>query len=87
MWRVIVPKQVEKQLFKLRFDRILPEISAIIDSLATEPRPKSAKKLVGKDNVYRIRSGKYRIVYQIIAKELVILLVDVAPRKDIYRNL
>ena len=58
-----------------------------IENLADDPRPHDVKKLKGKKNFYRIRQGQYRIVYKIEDKILLILILDVAHRKEIYRNL
>jgi mRNA interferase RelE/StbE len=55
-----------------------------IDSLAIEPRPYGYKKLKGQEN-YRIRQGDYRIVYSIRDIELIILILTIGHRKDIYR--
>ncbi|CRX39587.1 type II toxin-antitoxin system RelE family toxin [Estrella lausannensis] len=56
-------------------------------SLAKNPRPDGCKKLKGsKDPLYRIRCGDYRVVYEIRDNTLVILVIDVGHRKDIYRD-
>jgi mRNA interferase RelE/StbE len=57
-----------------------------IESLADDPRPPGAHKLSGRDR-YRLRVGRYRIVYAIEDDELVVLVVRVGHRKDVYRNL
>ncbi len=53
-----------------------------IDDLAHEPRPRGVKKLRGSDDLYRIRSGSYRVVYQIKDDVLLVLVVRVAHRRD-----
>jgi mRNA interferase RelE/StbE len=55
-----------------------------IEALATDPRPPGAAKLTGQER-YRIRQGRYRIVYSIQDKQLTVWIVKVAHRKDIYR--
>ena len=60
------------------------KILGYIDSLAIEPRPYGYKKLKGQEN-YRIRQGDYRIVYSIRDIELIILILTIGHRKDIYR--
>jgi mRNA interferase RelE/StbE len=55
-----------------------------IEALATNPRPPGAAKLTGQER-YRIRQGRYRIVYSIQDKQLTVWIVKVAHRKDIYR--
>jgi mRNA interferase RelE/StbE len=63
------------------------KISKKIDGLQTNPRPQKVEKLSGYDDLYRVRSGDYRIVYQIFDKQLIILVVNVGHRREIYRNL
>ncbi|GIG71193.1 type II toxin-antitoxin system RelE family toxin [Phytomonospora endophytica] len=58
-----------------------------IAGLATLPRPSGMKQLVGHDGLMRIRTGDYRIVYEIHDGRLVIVVVAVAHRRDIYRDL
>jgi mRNA interferase RelE/StbE len=57
-----------------------------IEALADDPRPPGAGKLSGRDR-YRLRVGRYRIVYAIEDDELVVVEVRVGQRKDVYRNL
>lgn len=58
-------------------------------SLASNPRPEDSKKLQGNHSppLFRVRCGDYRIVYQIENKILLIIIIDVGHRKNIYRNL
>ena len=55
-----------------------------IDNLSEDPRPLGCEKLTGLDR-YRLRQGKYRIVYSIQDKKLTIWIVKVGHRKDVYR--
>ena len=57
-----------------------------IDGLKHNPRPSGTKKLKGEDGVYRIRVGEYRILYEIEDKRLIIFILKVGGRKDIYRQ-
>ena len=69
-------------------EKMQPSLSAPIrkkaEELATNPRPHGMKKLKGVDDLYRIRVGDYRVIYTIRDKELVVLVVRVANRKDAY---
>lgn len=58
-----------------------------IDNLAKNPRPPGVEKLSGEDNIYRIRSGDYRVIYQIHDKILYVLVLKVGNRKEVYRKL
>ncbi|MDE2196762.1 MAG: type II toxin-antitoxin system RelE/ParE family toxin [Gammaproteobacteria bacterium] len=53
--------------------------------LAENPRPHDVKKLQGAENVYRVREGDYRIVYEIHDKKLLIHVLRVGHRREIYR--
>ena len=56
-----------------------------IERLAEEPRPRGCVKLVGGEH-YRVRQGRYRIVYEIRDAELIVLVVRVGDRRDVYRG-
>ncbi len=58
-----------------------------IDALAGNPRPRGAEALAGEPNLYRIRVGDYRIIYQIRDRVLLVVLVRIRHRRDAYRNL
>lgn len=57
-----------------------------IDGLAENPRPPGCVKLQGGDELFRVRVGDYRIVYQIQDAVLVVLVVQVGHRREIYRQ-
>ncbi|MCP2732358.1 type II toxin-antitoxin system RelE family toxin [Limnofasciculus baicalensis] len=60
---------------------------AAIESLSENPRPDGCKKLKGQTNLYRIRVARiYRIVYEVKDKQLVITILKVGNRRDIYRQ-
>jgi len=59
-------------------------ILATTGGLPTAPRPPACKKLTS-TNLYRLRTGSYRIVYEINDAELVVIVVKVGHRKDVYR--
>ena len=61
-------------------------IAHAIDSLANDPRPRGAVKLSGDDDFFRIRTGDYRIIYSIADDKLIILVIAVGHRRDIYRR-
>ena len=73
------------------FDNIpeeyLDKIFSLIQPLAVNPQPRGCVKLKGKKNRYRIRCGKYRIVYKIDINNRIVLVEFIRHRKDIYRYL
>lgn len=82
-YKVFFKSSVEKDLRRIpRAD--LKKILSKIAQLAEEPRPHGCEKLTG-HNRYRIRQGSYRVVYSIKDNELVVWVVRVAHRKDVYR--
>lgn len=60
-------------------------IGAAIDGLAVNPRPSGVKKLADTENHWRTRVGDYRVIYQIFDNVLVIAIVIVGHRRDVYR--
>lgn len=60
-------------------------IGEAIDGLSTNPRPSGCKKLAGSEGVYRIRVGHYRVLYQVKDRELIVLVVAVGHRREVYR--
>lgn len=56
-----------------------------IRQLATDPRPRGTRKLSGYDDVYRVRSGRFRIIYSIEDRRLLIIVLKIGHRKDVYR--
>jgi len=57
-----------------------------IDKLAKDPRPNGVEKLSGLENIYRIRIGKYRVIYNIQDEVLIVLVVKIGHRKEVYRR-
>ncbi|MFN2428017.1 MAG: type II toxin-antitoxin system RelE/ParE family toxin [Candidatus Binatia bacterium] len=56
-----------------------------IEDLAEEPRGMGCEKLAGREDRYRVRQGRYRIVYSIEDEVLTVVVVKVGHRKDVYR--
>jgi len=66
---------------------IQTQIIRRIEKLESNPRPPGCEKLKGADDLYRIRFGDYRIIYTINDKDLLVLVVKIADRIDVYRRL
>ena len=82
MYKVIVEKSVIKQLQnipQLHYN----EIKTALTNLAINPRPHGYLKLKGRDG-YRIRVGDYRIIYEIKDEQLIVIVITIAHRKDVY---
>ncbi len=83
-YRLTFKKSVTKDFRSIPKDdvsRILVRIKALVD----EPRPMGSEKLSGQER-YRVRQGVYRIVYEIQDEELVIIVVKVGHRREVYRE-
>jgi mRNA interferase RelE/StbE len=57
-----------------------------IEALAQDPRPRGARKLAGEEGLFRIRVGDFRVLYVVRDLELIVLVLDIGHRKDIYRR-
>ena len=79
-------KEAKKQLLKLD-KKNRRQIENKVDKLAEDPTPAGCKKLDDKHKIYRIRSGNYRIVYQVKNKKLIVLILQIGHRRDIYQKL
>ena len=83
-YRVELARSAAKDL--RRIDRKwIPRIVAAIETLESDPRPAGCKKLVASDHTYRVRIGDYRVVYDIHDATLIILVVRIRHRRDVYR--
>ena len=82
-YKLSIRRKAQKQLAKLPVNDYEKVKHAIIE-LAGNPRPKGAKKLKGRDG-WRVRQGDYRIIYEIEDDVLIVIVLDVGHRKDIYR--
>lgn len=83
-YEIVIVGAVRRQLKQINRDdkkRILDKIQ----SLAENPRPYGYKELKGNDNLFRIRAGDYRIIYEIQDKILLITVLKVGNRRDVYR--
>lgn len=61
-------------------------LQAAIELLGNEPRPSGAKKLVGGEGEWRARTGDYRIIYEVHDNVLLVLVLAVGHRRDIYQR-
>ena len=75
----------KRQVRKL--DRAIQErVIRRLEALGKDPRPHGVEKLEGVESTYRVRLGEYRIVYEIQDKILVVLVLKVGHRKEVYRG-
>ncbi|MEE8125556.1 MAG: type II toxin-antitoxin system RelE/ParE family toxin [Nitrospirales bacterium] len=84
-YTVHIAPAAERQL------KILPkptqsQISKRLLKLEVNPRPSGVKKLEGEKDLYRLRVGDFRVIYTIRDRELIVLIVKIGHRREIYRQ-
>ena len=83
VYKIIISRIAQKQLDKLQ-DNIAERFIEAIYTLADNPRPFGYKKLKGRES-HRIRVGDYRVIYEIFDDVLIINVIAIGDRKDIYK--
>ena len=84
-YKVLIKPSAVKELENIPRRKDRQRIIERISALADDPRPHGSRKLSGKDR-FRIRQGIYRIIYSIEDDALVIYVIKVGHRKDVYRG-
>jgi mRNA interferase RelE/StbE len=85
-YKILFSKQAEKTFLSL--DRsIQRRVADTISDLGETPHPPGSVKLEGEDDLYRMRVGDWRIVYTVKNRELIVLVLRIGHRGDIYRKL
>jgi mRNA interferase RelE/StbE len=84
-YQVVIMPAAQRQLRKLT-SAIQKNLIFLIESLLEQPRPLGCKKLKGRQNQYRVRSGDYRIIDSIEDASLIVRVIKVGHRRDIYEE-
>ena len=83
-YEVQISRTAEQQLRKLpHADQT--RVARVMLALANDPFPRGVRKLSGYDDVFRVRVGRYRILYSVSDTALIIVVLKVGHRKDVYR--
>ena len=82
-YKIFFKKSVEKDFEEIP-KKDLQRIMTVIGALADNPRPAGCEKLTGKDR-YRVRQGRYRVLYSIQDETLTVSVIKVAHRREAYR--
>ena len=80
-----ISRTAEKQLKGLPRGEQRRVARAIV-ALADQPRPRGSRKLSGYKDVFRIRVGRHRILYSVFDRKLIIIILKIGHRRDIYHN-
>jgi len=65
--------------------RIRSRIAGAIRALADDPRPPGCKKLAGSSDYFRIRVGDYRVLYEVRDRDILVLVIKIGHRREVYR--
>lgn len=80
VWRT----SAERELRKLPRE-VVARMVGLAESLAENPFPQGAVKLAGSEHTWRVRSGDYRLIYSVTAAILVVEIVKLGHRREVYR--
>jgi mRNA interferase RelE/StbE len=83
-YRVVLTPAAERQLGKLS-TQAREMLAAALLALGGNPRPPGSSKLSGSEDLWRIRVRQYRVIYQILDDQLMVVIVKIGDRKDVYR--
>jgi mRNA interferase RelE/StbE len=84
-YRVVIKPSASKEIGAVGQKKDRQRIVLRIQSLGENPRPSGSEKLSGQLDRYRVREGNYRVVYSIDEEKLLVEVVKVGHRKDVYR--
>ena len=85
-YQVIISSPAKRNFKKLS-SSLQKRIEAKIAALSTNPRPAGVKALKSSDNLLRLRVGEYRVVYKVEDKRLIVIIIQVGHRREVYRKL
>ena len=86
-WTVTLAPPARKALRAIRDRRLRGRIFRALQGLEADPRPTGMKRLVGQEGLLRIRVGDWRILYEVREREVVVLVVRIGPRGEVYERL
>jgi mRNA interferase RelE/StbE len=82
--RIEISRTAERQLKKLPSTDQARVVRAILP-LADDPFPKGTRKLTGYDDVFRLRVGRYRVLYSVAKSKLIVVVLKIGHRREAYR--
>jgi len=84
-YKILFSSTAEKSLKKIP-KKDLVRILDVIQALSSNPYPDGCRKLSGEVRAFRVRFGQYRIIYEIENKKLIVLVLKIGHRRDIYKK-
>jgi len=85
-YKLLIKRSAAKEIQSIDQKKMRQRVIERIQELATDPRPRGCEKLSGKHPRYRVRQGPIRILYEINDEEVVVYVVKVADRRDVYKR-
>ena len=85
-YRIVLHREAAREVKALP-KKLRLRIREIVDGLAEDPRPAAAVALKGRKGAYRIRVGDHRLLYEVHATEIVVYVIGVAHRREVYLRL
>ena len=86
-YKLVIKRSAAKEIESIGQKKTRKRIVQRIQELAENPRPRGSEKLSGRHPRYRVRKGPFRILYEIMDDGLVVYVVKVADRRDVYKRL
>ena len=86
-YRLVIKSSAAKEIESIGQKKTRQRVVERVQALAENPRPHGCEKLSGKHPHYRIRQGPFRILYEINNDELVVYVVKMADRRDVYKRI
>ncbi len=83
-YKLEISRTAEKQLRQVPAEAQQRLVKAML-ALGNDPFPPGSRGLAGHDDVYRIRVGMYRVLYSVVNAHLIVIILKVGHRKEIYR--
>jgi mRNA interferase RelE/StbE len=85
-YRVVIKRSAAKEIESIDQKEVRRRVVERIHELASDPRPHGCEKLSGKHARYRIRQGPFRVLHEIQDDQLVVFVVKVADRREVYQR-
>jgi len=85
-YELLIKPSARRELERIRDRQDRRALVEAIADLAANPRPIGSRKLSGADHLYRVRVGAHRVVYEVLDRVLVVTVVRVGHRRDVYRS-
>ena len=86
-YKLVIKRSAAKEIESISQKKTRQRVVDRIRQLAEDPWPRGCEKLSGKHSRYRIRQGPLRILYEIRDDELIVFVIKVADRRDVYKRL